>query len=115
MYSKLKKEWNYMNKCFLIGKIIEKGKFKFILNKKVKHKSQIQFKIELSNGSIIDVLAYDRTADYILRKKIDWILIYGRLEQTENGIHVETNEIFNLDWKSFKNNEEKWYKFMEEY
>lgn len=85
-----------MNKCFFIGKIIEKGNFKFILNKNIRHKSQIQCKLVLSNNSIIDIIAYDRTADYILRKKIDFVLIYGRLEQTENGIQVEITEIFNL-------------------
>lgn len=85
-----------MNKCFFIGKIIEKNEFKFILNKKMKHKSQIKCKMELSNNSVIDVIAYDRTADYILRKDINLVLIHGVLEQLENGIQVEITELTNL-------------------
>lgn len=85
-----------MNKCFFIGKIIEKNEFKFILNKKMKHKSQIKCKVELSNNSVIDVIAYDRTADYILRKDINLVLIHGVLEQLENGIQVEITELTNL-------------------
>lgn len=86
-----------MNKCFIIGKIIEKDNFRFILNKKIRHKSQIQCKVMLSNNSIIDVIAYDITADHILRKRLDFVLIYGRLEQIENRIQVEITEIFNLE------------------
>ena len=98
MYSKLKiKEMeDIMNKCFFIGKMIEKNEFKFILNKKMKHKSQIKCKVELSNNSVIDVIAYDRTADYILRKDINFVLINGILEQLDNGIQVEVTELVNL-------------------
>lgn len=51
-----------MNLCFLIGKICSEIKFEFILNSK--DISIAIFDIELSNGSIIKVKAYNEIADY---------------------------------------------------
>lgn len=85
-----------MNRCFLMGKLIEKNDFKFIINKRKKHKSQIKCKLKLRNGSIIDIIAYDKNADLILRKEMNFVYIDGILEQTEHGIHVEIREIYYL-------------------
>ena len=85
-----------MNRCFLIGKLIKKEYFKFIINKKKKHKSQIKCKLKLRNGSIIDIVAYDKNADLILRKEINLVYIDGILEQTEHSMQIEVKEIYYL-------------------
>lgn len=85
-----------MNRCFLMGKLIEKKYFKFIINKRKKHKSQIKCKLKLLNGSIIDIIAYDKNADLILRKEMNLVYIDGILKQTEHSIQVETKEIYYL-------------------
>lgn len=68
-----------MNLCFIIGKIITKIRFDFIINSK--NISIATFKIELSNNSIINIKAYDEIADYCFSNLIkgDTIAIQGEL------------------------------------
>lgn len=71
-----------MNKCFVIGYITDEIDFKFILNGK--HISIVSFSVKLSNNSIIQVIAYNETADFCYShlKKEDIVLIEGRLNFT---------------------------------
>lgn len=71
-----------MNIGFFIGKILEIEKFKFIINSKDGRKSRIVIKVELLDGNIIKAIAYDETADYILRNDYfeKEVFIKGRLE-----------------------------------
>lgn len=71
-----------MNKCFVIGKIIEEPNFNFLFNKK-KHISIVKFKFKiLSNLSIIKVKAFDEKADYIYRfySKNDYVIVEGWID-----------------------------------
>ena len=79
-----------MNLCILIGKIISKIEFKFIINSK--HKSIACFALELSNKSIVKVIAYNDVADYIYQKiyNKDIIEIEGKIKT--NGI-IEAEKI----------------------
>lgn len=65
-----------MNKCFLIGDLIKIEKFKFIINEKIKYKSQISMKLKTLDKNIIELIAYDEVADYILRNKFEKNLIF---------------------------------------
>lgn len=71
-----------MNIGFFIGKILEIEKFKFIINSKDGRKSRIVINVELLDGNIIKAIAYDETADYILRNNYfeKEVFIKGRLE-----------------------------------
>ena len=82
-----------MNLCILIGKIISKIEFKFIINSK--HKSIACFDLELSNKSIVKVKAYDEIADYCYKelKEDNKILIYGKLNEK---VEVTINEVEKL-------------------
>ena len=85
-----------MNEVFLIGNVIEKGDFKFIL-KKSKHKSQIEIKVKLLDGNIITAIAYDKQADYVLRKKLKLVNIYGELKGKDTyNMKVKILRIQNL-------------------
>ena len=79
-----------MNECFFIGEVIEVGKFKFILNSKIKHKSEIILKVKLFDGNSINAIAYDEKADYILRNDFltSIVFIQGRLEDRPKEIQI---------------------------
>ena len=68
-----------MNICFVLGNIIEKINFKFVLNGK--NDSISNFKVKLLNDSVISIIAYNEIADYCYRElKInDVIFIQGKL------------------------------------
>lgn len=83
-----------MNIVFFMGKEIEEGTFKFILNKKVKHKSQYTFKFQLPDESIIDMVAYDEIADYIVQNKPMNMIIQGNLKSEKEKIQVEIEECY---------------------
>lgn len=55
-----------MNLCILLGKIVSKIEFKFIV--KSKKKSIACFDMQLSNKSIVRIKSYDEVADYVYRK-----------------------------------------------
>lgn len=80
-----------MNECFFIGNIIEIGKFKFILNPKIKYKSKIQIKVKLFDGNLVDAVAYDETADYILRNNFynTTVFIQGKVRNEENKLNIK--------------------------
>lgn len=82
-----------MNKCFFIGKLIEKENLKFILNKKKKHKSQIIGKMQLLDETIINIIGYDEMADYMYRNELEYIYISGSLIEINNLFFVEIEEI----------------------
>lgn len=71
-----------MNICFMMGTIVEIERFKFILNKQTKHKSRVAMRIKLIDGKIIEVIAYDQMADYILRNEFlnSVVFVQGELE-----------------------------------
>ena len=73
-----------MNICILLGEIVSEIEFQFIINSK--NKSIVYFDLELSNRSIIKVIAYNETADYLYSKisKGDTICIYGQIESNGN-------------------------------
>lgn len=77
-----------MNECFFIGTIIEKEKFKFILNEK--HKSKIEMKIKLIDGNIVKIVAYDEKADYIFRNNFtdDMVFIQGKIKNKNKQLII---------------------------
>ncbi|MBR2745013.1 MAG: hypothetical protein IKE01_06970 [Clostridia bacterium] len=79
-----------MNKCFFIGQVIEVQKFKFILNKNIKHKSEIGLKIKLLDKNCIRAVAYDGVADYVLRNIFcnSMVCVQGRMEQNKKILQV---------------------------
>lgn len=81
-----------MNVCFLIGKIISKIKFDFILNGK--NISIVRFDMELENYNKIEVVGYDQVADFCYSKLVqgDFIGILGHIT-THGKIIVEEIEI----------------------
>lgn len=82
-----------MNKGFFIGKLIQKGDFRFILNKKKKHKSQIIGDIKLLDNTVIKFIGYDEMADYIYRKEFKYVYIYGNLIEINKLFYIEIKEI----------------------
>ncbi len=86
-----------MNKCFLIGKIISKIKFDFVIsNKKTNKISRIEFYIKLKNNNIIKIIAYNELADKCFREleKEEIIIIQGRINTLGE---VELEEFFCLE------------------
>ena len=77
-----------MNRCYLIGIIIEIPQYNFFFNSK-NHVAKISFSIvtmenKYQNNQVIRLKAYDDVADYIYRyyTKDDIIGIEGRLTET---------------------------------
>ena len=72
-----------MNEVFLIGKVIEKVEYKFMLEKNRTAKAKI--KLELIDKTKLEVIAYNETADYSLQnfKNKDKVFIYGKLRTNE--------------------------------
>ena len=68
-----------MNLCFLIGKIISKIQYKFIINSK--DTAIAIFKLKLQNESIVTIKAYNEMADYYYSnfEIKDTICIKGRI------------------------------------
>lgn len=68
-----------MNEVFVIGKIISKIEYKFMIHKK--YNAIAKFRVMLENNSIVKVKAYNDMADKVLRKyKIDdYIFINGKI------------------------------------
>ncbi len=82
-----------MNRCILIGKIIEDVDFKFVYN-------DIAISIaictlELTNNSKIQIYALDDKADYMYRElnKNDIILVYGKLVSNSNKLKIKVEEL----------------------
>ena len=77
-----------MNEIFLIGKIFTDIDFKFIVNLK-KKKSIVMFRLETIDANVINIVAYNKMADYIYSKikKEDIVFIYGEFKH-KNNINV---------------------------
>ena len=77
-----------MNIVITSGKIISDIDFNFIYNKdkKEKHISIAMCKIQLNNGSIVDIYGYDEIADFLYRNNVKKIWIEGCLD---NNMMIE--------------------------
>ena len=69
-----------MNEIFIIGKVVSKIEYKFIINSK-KYFAKAEFEIEL-NKQTFKVKAYNNIADYCYRKlnKNDKVFINGKID-----------------------------------
>ena len=77
-----------MNEVFIIGKIVEEVEFDFIINNK--KKAIAKSSVELSNGSVIEIVGFDKVADFMygkLREK-DIVFIYGKI--VENSMYIKS-------------------------
>ena len=72
-----------MNEVFLIGKIITKIEFEFIIDSK--YISISNFKIKTTDKQTIAIIGYDSLADftYSKLKMNDDIFVYGKLRQNK--------------------------------
>ena len=79
----------WSNKCFLYGKIVTKVEFKFIIGGI--NKSICKFKLELLNGSIINIKCYDLLADEIYKTLNEnmYICLAGRLDSAGECVLYE--------------------------
>lgn len=80
-----------MNECFLIGKIIGKIEFEFIINNK-SYISISMFDIMINKENILKVVGYNNIADFCYKtlKRGDIVSIYGNLNSKGK---VEIKEI----------------------
>lgn len=71
-----------MDIVIVSGKMVSNIDFNFTYNKdkKEKHTSIAMGKLELDNGSIIDIYGYDEIADYLYSNKPELIWLEGRLD-----------------------------------
>ena len=70
-----------MNIVLISGKVLE-IEFNFIYdeNKRQKHTSIAICKIELDNGSFMNVYGYDEIADMLYNERIEYVYLEGRLD-----------------------------------
>ena len=94
-----------MNICFLIGKIISDVKFDFVIgnNKYFKNGkiSVVRFKVELLDGNVENVIAYNKKAEECYRKleKGGLVNILGELD-TKMEVEIKEFEKF-CEFKKF--------------
>lgn len=69
-----------MNECFLIGKIIKRGEFRFILGDNLYNKSAIELLLKTNNNQEIRCVAFDKIADFIYHKECKYVCIRGKLK-----------------------------------
>ena len=83
-----------MNEVFIIGEIISKIDFKFIVNNK-KYFSKVKFRMQTLDKQQIIVIGYNDIADFALKnlKEKDRILINGNIN-TKMEIEIKSYEIF---------------------
>ena len=86
-----------INLCFLSGKVINEIDLKFVYNRTKKtldkkHISIAKVKLELQDGQIIQLHAYNEIADYVFRniQKGEYITAQG---EVKNG-YVEIKQIY---------------------
>ena len=79
-----------MNEIFLIGKVVSKIEYKFIVNSK-KYFSKVEFEIKIDKQTF-KVKGYNNIADFCYRKlkKYEKIFINGRIE---NNMKIEIKNI----------------------
>ena len=92
-----------MNFCFVIGKIVSKIEFKFIINSK--NIAVAIFEIELSNKSIVKAKGYNEIADICYRNitKGEIVTIYGSLNNEMEIVinEIEAKNIVHMDFQNF--------------
>lgn len=68
-----------MNEVFIIGRIVTKIEYKFMICKK--YNAIAKFSVMLKNNAIVSVKAYNDVADKVLRKykKDEYIFINGKI------------------------------------
>ena len=83
-----------INLCFLSGKVINEIDLKFVYNSQKrsldkKHTSIVKIELELQDGQVIQLHAYNEIADYVFRnvKKGDYIFVQGEVKSN----YVEIN------------------------
>ena len=83
--------------CFLSGKVINKIDLKFVYNREKrsldkKHISITKIELELQDGQVIQLHAYNEMADYVFRnvKKSDYIFVQGEVKNN----YVEIKQIY---------------------
>ena len=83
-----------MNEIFIMGKVVSKKEYKFIVNSK-KYFSKVEFEIEL-NKQRFQIKGYNNIADYCYRKlkKNDMIFINGKIE---SGMIIDIKKITIID------------------
>ena len=86
-----------INLCFLNGKVINEIDLKFIYDRRKKTLSKkntsiVKIKLELLDGQVIELYAYNEMADYMFRniQKGEHIRIQG---EVKNG-YVEIRQIY---------------------
>lgn len=83
-----------MNKCFIIGKVLNEPEFDFLyMDSKI---SISYFWIQLNNSNnIVKIFGYDENADYIYRcvKKGETLIIDGQIRCENKNIEIEANRI----------------------
>ena len=86
-----------INLCFLSGKIINEIDLKFVYNSQKrsldkKHTSIARIELELQDGQVIQLHAYNEMADYVFRnvKKSDYIFVQGEVKNN----YVEIKQIY---------------------
>ena len=85
-----------INLCFLSGKVINKIDLKFVYNREKrsldkKHISITKIELELQDGQVIQLHAYNEMADYVFRNinQGDYITVQGKVKNT----YVEIKQI----------------------
>lgn len=76
-----------MNLCYIIGKIVNKVNFEFIIESK--DYSIATFSLKLSNNSIINVEAYNEQADYCYLKLHEGSIVAIEGKMQNNSILLE--------------------------
>ena len=85
-----------MNICFLIGKIVSKIEFDFVIgdNKSFKNRkiSVVRFKLKLLDENVLNIIGYNNVADFCCQKlKIgENVLIQGFIN---NSVKIEIKNI----------------------
>ena len=81
-----------MNEIFIIGKVVSKIEYKFIINSK-KYFAKVEFEIEFDNQKF-QVRGYNNIADFCYRKlnKNHKIFINGKIE-TDMIINVKNTTV----------------------
>lgn len=83
-----------INLCFLSGKVINEIDLKFVYNSQKrsldkKHTSIVKIELELQDGQVMQLHAYNEIADYVFInvKKGDYIFVQGEVKSN----YVEIN------------------------
>ncbi len=81
-----------MNEVFLIGKIISKIEYRFMMEKN--KTARVEFRIKLLDMTEIELIGYNEIADFCFSKlgEKDCVIIYGCI--SNNKIEIKRIEVF---------------------